>query len=167
MFSQIIDQWQHKNKWYKFGSHTWCCKAHPNQQCMQALPHDVMMWNPEPAAGDSPAWYWFHCNGSTVQAPYQAPFLVSSWRQRGTPLPDFSTPVQFKSARPLISNHRVWVLRESEKTATRSVFLLRYLECQDFSSSCSSLPILPFFSPPLPLAQCQGGLQMLWDQSYA
>ena len=30
MFSQIIDQWQHKNKWYKFGSHTWCCKAHPS-----------------------------------------------------------------------------------------------------------------------------------------
>ena len=29
MFSQIIEQWQQKNKWYKFGSHTWCCKAHP------------------------------------------------------------------------------------------------------------------------------------------
>ena len=170
---------------------------------VQASPHDVMMSNPEPA-GDPPA-YWFHFNGSTVQALHQAsfpvsswrhdinpcaswnlpclifqhqwqwqwqsnqvsrveasqqpPLLFTSWRQQGTPLPDFSTSVQLESARPLISNHRVWVWRESEKTATPSVFLLRYPECQDSSSSCSSLPILAIFSPPLPLAQCQGRFQ--------
>ena len=29
MFSQMIDQMEHKNKWYNFGSHTWCYKPHP------------------------------------------------------------------------------------------------------------------------------------------
>ena len=29
MFSQMIDQMEHKNKWYKFGLQTWCYKPHP------------------------------------------------------------------------------------------------------------------------------------------
>ena len=32
MFSQMIDQIEHKNKWYKFGSYTWCYKPLPNVQ---------------------------------------------------------------------------------------------------------------------------------------
>ena len=31
MFSQMIDQMEHKNKWYKFGSQTWCYKPLPNE----------------------------------------------------------------------------------------------------------------------------------------
>ena len=29
MFSQMIDQMEHKNKWYKVGLQTWCYKPHP------------------------------------------------------------------------------------------------------------------------------------------
>ena len=32
MFSQIIDQQEHKNNWYKFGGATWCCKPHSKYQ---------------------------------------------------------------------------------------------------------------------------------------
>ena len=33
MFSQIIDQKEHKNNWYKFEPATWCYKHHSSVQC--------------------------------------------------------------------------------------------------------------------------------------
>ena len=37
MFSQMIDQMEHKNKWYKFGSQTWCYKPLPNMYVVDSL----------------------------------------------------------------------------------------------------------------------------------
>ena len=37
MFSQIIDQKEHKNNWYKFEPATWCYKHHSTNQVPQPL----------------------------------------------------------------------------------------------------------------------------------
>ena len=37
MFSQIIDQKEHKNNRYKFEPATWCYKYHSTMQAMEAM----------------------------------------------------------------------------------------------------------------------------------
>ena len=44
MFSHFLDQKEQKNNWYKFGSHTWCYKPHPNVEVkLQTHTHSNQM----------------------------------------------------------------------------------------------------------------------------